>query len=84
MNDAIALETIRSGNGKILPIVEYYATTGNIENILSNLEDNEARTGILYILSELPKLSEPCLKAVKALDDGKLSDQDRHFIRNIL
>lgn len=61
---------IRNGQGDIWSIINYYATSHEEIELADHMDDDELRSSILYILSELPSIDagvhERIIQKIKA------------------
>jgi hypothetical protein len=85
MNLDLALSIMRTGEGRLRPIIDYYAKTKKEYDLIPYLYDNEIRSSILYILSELPTLDSLVLIEIKKLNSiGLISDSDKAWTNDII
>jgi hypothetical protein len=85
VNTITALGIMRSGDGELSPIVEYYNRTGLEYELIDHLGDSEILSTILYVLSELSKVDSRVVIAVKALlSRGHMSDRDLAWSEEII
>ena len=85
MNLEQILSTIRTGEGELGPIIEYYADIGEESELIPYLDDQDVLPTILYILSELPRVHEKMLKEIEMrVEIGNIPDSARAWAEDIL
>jgi hypothetical protein len=65
INLQIALKTIRTGEGDLRPIINYYAESEASLELLPYLDEQGIIDTVLYILSEIPKVDERILDKIE-------------------
>ena len=85
MNTEMAVNIMRSGDGNLSPIIEYYNRTRLEHQLIDYINDPEISSTVLYVLSELSKVDDRVVMAVKAIvDAGQVSNKDREWSEEIL
>lgn len=67
MNLDLALSIMRTGEGELRPIIDYYAKTKNENELIPYIIDDEIGLSVLYILSEIPSISNSVISEIKRL-----------------
>jgi hypothetical protein len=64
-----AAHILRSGEGRIMPVVEWFAEEEDPISLLPMLFEEGTRKSVLYVLSELPpkRVSEPIREVVQSI-----------------
>lgn len=80
-----ALLIMCSGEGRLRPIIDYYADKSRQPELCPFIDDSEIGTSVLYVLSEVPVVHAKILQSIKAaLAKGAVSDRGRAWAEEIL
>lgn len=79
------IATMRSGNGRLRPIINHYAETRRERELEPYLEDPEIADTVLYVLSELPSVDARLVASIKRLiDEKRLTVQQSEWAKDIV
>lgn len=80
-----ALQIMRSGNGRLRPIIDYYAEKSRQPELCPFVDDSEIGASVLYVLSEVPTVHERILESIRAtLAKGEVSGRSKAWAEEIL
>lgn len=87
MNFQAAEHIIRSGDGRLRPVIDWFAVDGNPTLLMPLLLDDETRCSALYVLAELPRrrISKEILAAVcRIIPNTVEGSEERHWAEEVL
>lgn len=80
-----ALLIMRSGDGRLRPIIDYYANKLKQPELCPFIDDCEIGASVLYVLSEVPAVHAKILQSIKvALAKKKISGRGKDWAEEIL
>ena len=80
------LRILRTAVGRLRPIIDHYAQTGEEWELEAYWDDPEiSTTTILHIWNELPRLDSRIVESLKQrLDTGQFTEKDRFWVDEII
>ena len=81
----LALSIMRTGEGKLRPIIDYYAQKKNDDELIPYIDDKEIGPSVIYVLSELPTVSPSVVAELKRLSViGRIDRLGREWAKEII
>ncbi|MDH4746256.1 hypothetical protein OMP43_19700 [Sphingomonas sp. CBMAI 2297] len=85
MNKDMAINMIRNGQGDIWSIINYCVTSHEEAGLADHIDDDELRSSILYILSELPSIYAGVHeRIIQKIKDNEFRDSDLEWANEII